>query len=1299
MKTLVLSILCVAALKAQSIAITTPAPNATVSGSSGFYFQTSLSSAPSVVKVCYTLDAYPLYNPGIDAPTSMGCSIAAPFSVQYNSFRDGNGPHQVTATAFDSHGNVVATSAAVPFTTANAWPLSYVSGLSVATGTPVTSNWSGMVTVSPTLTGTGASDSKYFSLYVDGFLQSSCGNSSAACTSNPPTLLVDTTPFQNGNHNVCIVAWDNVAGTTYTGPLGGYNGNAGQWCRTISFQNGTLPTGAVFNTSAIYIAPGRTYSLTAKGVLNTDGTITSGISAPVYLSCQTNASLAGGSRYACPQGVATVNSSTGVVTASGNGATQVTGMIPTVTGTDLAISSFFSNQVTSASHPFTQASIGSLLQITAGSCTAGVYQIIAVNITTGSAELNTTAGVGTTGTTGCSYTYGPGHPIWVYVWPTNTLPHFGGAGQILTSYTPGTSMVPHCMFQSAYLLTLEQPYSPGVLKDVSNSGLNCWEVGMVPEPPSSYSTNSSFQSGLNSYISTTEALISGYPNFKFGLIGDSLFGDLYGITSGTPSTWTPSAAQYVFQQWSAQGNVVGTPLIDENAFAFTIQPLAGPITFASSFGQSWLQSIAVSSGTCTATTNGPWSITHGGGTFIIHGSGVANMNSVAPAVYTASAANPNPTYANTSGTFTFTCTGVPNGTYNSTNDPGLTLEPLGAAWTTANPTSTEDYIHYNAIASLYAQAHAVSGVFGLSAPLIGTITVSGSVPLQNWEGNGTQSLPNPVGSGIVTQVGDYNNIYWPHGGSEPYLISRTAAHAINEPGDLGYILKATYGTYNPSIPLVGLTQGTFSAYGLPRYSLPAVTSCAGNTITFSAPHGITNINPGLARVYIAGTTTDTGTNLCANSFYVYGAPTPTTLTVALAATDFTSTGNTANGGTITFQDGSTLAISQINASGTINNCTTELIGTSGLLCGDVMLAATASQNNFRKRGQTFTCSGCSGSGASSWNTRTFLLLPENLNLPAGGTNHGNMHYREIPVLNATGGTATYIPNNNYVLGVSGSIPQQGGSGDMNPAWSMGTCWAAMVDRGAGDRWYQIRPSLSGYSDQWGFTFTGGGSSQNLTEFAATDLAPGQSSMTPHYENGPAVPMFRAASNCDLIWNRWQKYILQPTLPSPDSGQPWVDCTARSGGYGNIVVCWNATDGTQPVTLNLAPYLQSGQQIIEQIVKEHLIGAETILSAGTTSATVSLPPEAAVFFVFPLSVSSELEQPGMAIRLADVAGATDIVVRWAYDPYYLAVAGNISDCGTGSCTPGWDRNIGPIYFQLVYLGSNSAVIATSDVLTM
>lgn len=273
---LLLGILCGAPLDAQSISITAPAANAALTGWTGNTFAVSLTSAPSVVKVCYTVDAYPAYNPGSDAPTALGCSISTPFSYPYNSYWNLNGPHQVVATGYDALGNVVATSAAVSFTTANNLPVSSAPSMTVATGAALNANWSGFVSVTPTLAAaTIPGDSLTFSSFIDGVPQATATNSTATATLN-----LNTAQFQNGSHTVCVEVNDN---TTYSSYPGGSpavtNGAAAEWCRVVTFANGSAPAQALLNEHEIFLAPTSTFTLTAK-VLNTDGSTTS--TTPVY---------------------------------------------------------------------------------------------------------------------------------------------------------------------------------------------------------------------------------------------------------------------------------------------------------------------------------------------------------------------------------------------------------------------------------------------------------------------------------------------------------------------------------------------------------------------------------------------------------------------------------------------------------------------------------------------------------------------------------------------------------------------------------------------------------------------------------------------------------------------------------------------------------------------------------------------------------------------------------------------------------------------------------------------------------
>ena len=1300
MQRLLLCALCAVALKAQSISITAPATGATVTGTS-YTITHLLTSVPTAVKVCDVLDSYALYNPGTNAPLSLGCSITPPFSIQYNSFWNGNSTqHQLIATAYDVRGNVVATSSPVAFTIGNTWPLSYVAQLAATAGGGCTlsGTWSGTAcTLTWTWSGSGSANSKNINFYIDGIFQASA----TTTTSATGIFYADTVQFQNGNHNLCMVGTDNVAGTTYTGSDGTYTGAATEWCRALNFQNGAVPSRALTNTSGIYLAPGHTFTLTAQA-LNTDGSTSAETAA--YWSSNTN--------------VATVNPSTGVVSGVAKGSTQINAGVLSCTATDLLVNGSYNNRVSSISCPFGPNDIGGAIVVTSGTgWTPGTYFITGTigNAPPVSAMLN--ASPAATSSSGGHFSSGPARQSWVYVWPTNTMPQFSTSGTTLASFSSTTSFIPHCMFQAAYNFTNEQPYNPGAMADFNSSGLNCFEIGMIPTSLSGYTTSASFQSSVNSYISTYEGYVTGYPKLHFGLTGDNVAAngiDLYAATSpNSPQrNWSPPAFQYVVQQWTGRGNALGAPMIDENGPAYTFQPLAGPISYTASQGQSWLEQIVASGGTCTATTFGNWSISLGNGGFIIHGSSVANMNSVAPAVYIASAANNK--VAEGGITFTFTCTGVVDGTFNASNDSGLVLEPLGNSWYNSNT----DYIHYNAFADLYTQAHNVAGTFGLSYPGAGYYNASPPYPpgpypayvIGNWNGLSTQSL------GSVTQPSDYADIYPSSGvavtGGDAYLVSRESGNALLASVNVGGTLKNLYGTgYSPSIPLVALTESTQNYFGLQGYPV-ALTSCSGTLCTFSAPHGITNIVPGLTRIYITGATNSgSPADSANNNFYVWNCPSPTTCNLTLAATDFALGATGATGGTARFQDGSTMAIqtTTVNCESSPATCITSSDGTPtiyagiayGAIPGDIIypLAQTGTCHTtitdpgcYRKRGQTFTLSGVSGSAASYFNSRTFLLSPWDLNLPAFPTGqYAFIGYTELPELSATGGTAYIVHNDNFIKGQGASIQLE----DTNPGFSFGTCMETFVNRGVGDRWYQVRPYLSGYSDQVGFTSP---YARMNTVFGGTGFAGAgdQLEMNEHFENSATRPIFEAASNCDTVWTRYQKYALQPTLNSPDTGQPWIDCTARAGSYGDMLVCFNASDGTQPWSLNISPYLQSGQQIIQQTVGFHSIGAPTILASGTASASGTLGPEEAVFLIFPVNFAAELLRPAIAPDLASIANSTDVLVRWSYHPYYLDSAGNIDDCGTGICTPTWDRNFGPVYYRLIYLGANSKVLATSAI---
>ncbi len=78
-------------------------------------------------------------------------------------------------------------------------------------------------------------------------------------------------------------------------------------------------------------------------------------------------------------------------------------------------------------------------------------------------------------------------------------------------------------------------------------------------------------------------------------------------------------------------------------------------------------------------------------------------------------------------------------------------------------------------------------------------------------------------------------------------------------------------------------------------------------------------------------------------------------------------------------------------------------------------------------------------------------------------------------------------------------------------------------------------------------------------------------------------------------------------------------------------------------------------------------------------------------------------PVISARLADIPNAAKIVVQYNYlpDPFQQALINRSMlfqsfDCGSGTCALPVDRNIGSVYYRLVYLDSQGHLLATSDI---
>ena len=229
MKRLILFILFAAIAAAQSFTIDSPTANQAISGFAGFPFKGHATSAPSAYCVTWQIDAYVIIG--------SGC-VRLPNALSYNTFYSQNGNHVLTATLRDAHTNILAT-ATQNFSVANTWPVNPVntgtpSGMSVATGTALTSNWSGSVSITPTFTGESATVCKNVQWFVDGNIVSQVQNPCTTGTS--PSFSLDTTKFYNGTHIIAVNGTDTTGGITYTGDST-YIGGITEWSATVTFAN------------------------------------------------------------------------------------------------------------------------------------------------------------------------------------------------------------------------------------------------------------------------------------------------------------------------------------------------------------------------------------------------------------------------------------------------------------------------------------------------------------------------------------------------------------------------------------------------------------------------------------------------------------------------------------------------------------------------------------------------------------------------------------------------------------------------------------------------------------------------------------------------------------------------------------------------------------------------------------------------------------------------------------------------------------------------------------------------------
>ena len=882
-------------------------PTAAQSIADNFSFTTTVANAPAAtaqVKYCMDGNCEPMQ------PVA-----AAPWSGMFNSNWWYNGSqHEIIAYAYDANGTLLATTSPVDFTIANTQP--NASTLSIATSTPVSSVWSGLVTITPTITGNSANPNLNF--YVDGIVQ--------------PAGTIATTKFNDAMHVVAFEAVDKNNGQAST--CGSGNKALGQWSRVIQFNN----SGALMELRAdaheLFLAPSATHT----------------ISLTVYKTNETTTTATGPAFQSNDTTIATVNGA-GLVTAGSNtGSTTVTAMWSQVSGSDLHIDNG-TGDLQSASHPFVVNDEGqTYVNITGGvGFTPGIYLCVNIELVGPTQSCTPNKPAGTPNSSGGTYTKSFGTNVWVFVAPANEIPHFNFSdGSVRHSYNASNSGFLSSGFVSGAAILGSGSLTSTALAAYGGSGFNALETDLISPDLTGYSAGqqTTWQNTQNAWVAGRLSAISGFPNLKFHLADSSLTttgAQLFADTRGAPSAYSPSAVQYAFQSWTPGTSGGAAPIAftgkDEVNNGYDHRPNT---VVPYQFGNNGLSQIVCTAApnTCTVTST-DWGFSSGNKLFI-HGSANACFNGANNTSLQATSVDAN--------TYTFPNPSCGNLTVNAGNDPGLTIEPyIGMGWFNSNT----DYVHWDVFQNIRAAQNAVTGHVLMSYPNTGTTTASS---IFNWE--------NPSATGAVS---DYADLYYANSGTINYLAHTSSTHDAVKT-TVGDYLRSRYGAFNPQAPLIVIQSGTPQDYGFQGLSVP-ITSISGGVATFSqslsAKAYLTAIVPGVTRMVNSGTTALNG------NFYGARLVDDTHMLLVRAASDFTHNGSL--GGTATFQDSSTAAIQHIDASGS-NSCHGG--GTAGgSVCGDAIQWVTCNATVLSKRGMTFTIS---GNADNNFNNNTWYYLPESV---------------------------------------------------------------------------------------------------------------------------------------------------------------------------------------------------------------------------------------------------------------------------------------------------------------------------------
>ena len=1325
MRTFLIALIAAAGSCAQSIVITSPAAGQSVSGTA-VTLSSTCTSCPSLYTVEYLIDEETA------SPKGFAFSETG-FQLRWNSYGLYNGNAHIQAIAHNGLGAIIATSPVVRFAVANPYynlqpPYNLPSsartpalaladpntGQILDTGSNAPSTWTGTVNIPISVTGALAGEISggiQYAIAVGGQVVNGSPPSGSVLNTANPTISFNTAKFTNGPHLVSVVARYYTNALPATAQFVWF----GQWKGLVTFSNGSTPMEIRLNTLDKYMRAGDTWQITATGY-NTDGSTF--VPAGLTYSWQSFA-LSQNPAPSC-----SVNS-TGLVTATnpftGDGTCRIL-------VTD-------SHGFTRMFHGYVNVGVNVLNFGNDGSINTNYVagkSIFASSIFQDSSNFPASQGGGDYQYTQYGYAkIANGHNA-NEVGLGNSPPHGGTYSAYLSDLTNNFINAAR-RFSDPYGF-----YMTPIGTSVYGNNDSLWEdtkgaaASWSPDHVSTLIMRQwsavphvidmnigdeiNTQMGTNPALGLTKILNAGpltaisfkAPRVIAGTSDSPAASDCnralsytnngaVAVTMPDRSTLPNSGIACMFHvnNSSASGTVTvdfGTQPVTaglctvsgSHCFAPAIAPGAMSGFIYSSLSGTWEFS---GQGVRTVAPIGfvswsNWDYGAGNAGFILTGATTANVNSVSPTHYTRANISYDQDGRGDPDHFEFADSAITSdASLSQGSDPNLSFEYLAAWW--MNPSSGKgpcaddpancdsgpftSYVDHNAFIQVMSDVNLVSPRVAITWPVSGH-----TPPLAQclWMGNCIASS---------TQMSDFATFYWATTGGAAIDATRSSIWQMaQENTDFASEMRWRQMIMQGPRAFLAETGGVSMNYGLVGYDIP-VTACNNENLTLAAPHGLTNVVAGVTRLAIRGSSGAA----CDGNYYVFAAPDATHLKIARALPTFNASVD-ANTGTITFeQSGATSSL------GYLSSGTTSYINgfgpsySAGTYCGAAGLSHA---------GETFTVSGSTGAGSASVNSLRFVYGSDSFDRVTR-TLCFHQRWHQLPSVTALGGTANIIPDNDYHAAYSWTTGAFTGPNAifLNPFWAAGFGATGVRQYVSASDWAGFNPDNA---------FNPAVVAMNMQWNSGTAVV--QQGVHPYWDaNGDGRRMWYATGQGTRIVQGKLKYFYQPRTYVPDQGQ-WVDCTpGRSGVSGNALFCVNNTDDPQTRTFTFTSAcsgtscLISGQNFIRYVGtwKGWTI---TVFNAGTVSDSLTLPPGAAVLYIFP-AAGSEYASRQLSINPADVAGTTDIAIWWGYDAYSLDdQAGQVTECPNGSCSLPVDAALGTVYLRILYLDANGHVLSRSDI---